>query len=213
MTIKHLAVAGHIGVGKSSLTQILADEYQLQLFHEPNINNPFLKRFYEDMSTWAFHSQVFFLVHKFNAHRSFLETGLPMIQDRTIYEDAEIFAEHLCKSGRMNDDEFTTYLQLYDEFIQLLPSPDLMIYLKANLDTLYHRIQLRGRPEEQNIPLDYMESLNDLYNAWFNRYERSPKLVIEVDDLDFVNNEEDRRIILNQIRDQVAALVTDSDHD
>ena len=201
--IQHLAIAGHIGVGKSSLTQLLSDELRLAPFHEPNVHNPFLTRFYSDMSAWAFHSQVFFLVHKFNAHRAHLAQGDPMIQDRTIYEDAEIFAEHLKRSGHMLDEEYRTYKDLYDEFIQLLPSPGLMIYLRARVDTLLKRIELRGRPEEQAIPRDYMTSLHALYEEWFKRYDRSPKLAIEVDDLDFVNSEEDREEVLRRVKEAI----------
>jgi len=199
--IQHLAIAGHIGVGKSSLTQLLSDELKLAPFHEPNVDNPFLKRFYSDMSAWAFHSQVFFLVHKFNAHRAHLSGGAPMIQDRTIYEDAEIFAEHLKRSGHMLDEEYRTYKDLYDEFIQLLPSPGLMIYLRARVETLLARIELRGRPEEQDIPHDYMRHLHKLYEEWFERYDRSPKLAIEVDELDFVNSEEDRARVLELVHE------------
>jgi deoxyadenosine/deoxycytidine kinase len=209
MSIKHLAIAGHIGVGKSSLTQLLADAFQLTTFAEPNINNPFLKKFYEDMSMWAFHSQVYFLVHKFNAHREFLETTQSFIQDRSIYEDAEIFAEHLKQSNRMTNHEFTTYNQLYQEFVQMLPAPDLMIYLHASVDTLYERIKYRGRPEEQNIPRDYMESLHQLYESWFQHYNRSPKLMIEVDHLDFVNSEVDQNIVLEMIQKHIDTLCID----
>ena len=199
-SLRHLAIAGHIGVGKSSLTQLLSEELELSPFHEPNIDNPFLKRFYSDMSAWAFHSQVFFLVHKFNAHRALLKDERAMIQDRTIYEDAEIFAEHLKRSGHMSDEEHKTYQDLYREFTELLPSPNLMIYLRANIETLLKRIELRGRPEEQAIPREYMERLHELYEDWFERYDRSPKLAIEVDELDFVNIEGDRHQVIGIIR-------------
>lgn len=204
--IKHIAIAGHIGVGKSSLTQLLSQELGVAAFHEPNLENPFLERFYGDMSAWAFHSQVFFLVHKFNAHRRLLEGGAPMIQDRTIYEDAEVFAEHLHRSGHMLDDEFNTYKGLYSEFRELLPQPSLMIYLRARVDTLLDRIRLRGRPEEQAIPREYMESLHALYEAWFERYDASPKIIIEMDSLDFVRQPEDRAAVIAQVRAALSAL-------
>ena len=158
------------------------------------------------MSHWAFHSQIFFLVHKFNAHRTFLATGSAMIQDRTIYEDAEVFAQHLSDSGFMSIDETKTYRDLYTELIQLLPSPTLMIYLQADVDTLFHRIKVRGRPEEQNIPRDYMKSLHALYESWFRNYDRSPKLLLNVDGLDFVNNEADREVVIHQIKDALNQL-------
>ena len=201
--VRHIAIAGHIGVGKSSLTQLLSDTLNIQAFHEPNLDNPFLKRFYGDMSQWAFHSQVFFLVHKFNAHRQLLDQGNPMIQDRTIYEDAEIFATHLWESALMSPEEYKTYCDLYNEFIQLLPPPSLMIYLRAKVDTLIERIHNRGRPEEREIPRVYLESLHTLYETWFNRYDRSPKLVIEMDHLDFVNSESDREEVIDLIRKQL----------
>ena len=205
--VRHLAIAGHIGVGKSSLTQILSEALQISPFHEPNLNNPFLKRFYSDMSQWAFHSQVFFLVHKFNAHRQLLDLGSPMIQDRTIYEDAEIFATHLWESGLMSAEEYKTYCDLYNEFVQLLPPPTLMIYLRAKVDTLIDRISMRGRPEERDIPRVYLDSLHTLYESWFQRYERSPKLIIEVDNLDFVNSEVDRHYVINLIREHLKEIV------
>ena len=206
MKIKHLAIAGNIGVGKSSLTQILADQFQLTPFSEPNVKNPFLKKFYEDMSMWAFHSQVYFLVHKFHAHLDFLATTESFIQDRSIYEDAEIFAEHLRQSQCMTGDEFTTYHQIYQEFVQMLPAPDLMIYLHASVDTVYERIQHRGRPEEQKIPLDYLTSLHQLYITWFQNYQRSPKIMIEVDGVDFVNSIADQNNVLNIIKKEVSLL-------
>ena len=205
--VKHLAIAGHIGVGKSTLTQLLSEALDIQAFHEPNLDNPFLKRFYSDMSQWAFHSQVFFLVHKFNAHRALLDQGEAIIQDRTIYEDAEIFATHLAESGLMSVDEFKTYRDLYNEFVQLLPAPTLMIYLRAEVDTLIDRIDKRGRPEEREIPRIYLESLHDLYDKWFTRYDRSPKLTIEVDHLDYVNSAQDREYVIGLIRDQLKELI------
>lgn len=204
--VQHIAIAGHIGVGKSTLTQLLSDALEIQAFHEPNLDNPFLKRFYSDMSQWAFHSQVFFLVHKFNAHRSLLSHGKAMIQDRTIYEDAEIFATHLAESGLMSPDEFKTYHDLYSEFIQLLPPPTLMIYLRADVETLIERIAKRGRPEERDIPRVYLESLHTLYDTWFQRYDRSQKLMIEVDHLDYVHSQEDQKQVIQLIRDQLEAL-------
>ena len=130
-----------------------------------------------------------------------------MIQDRTIYEDAEIFATHLSESGLMSPEEFKTYYDLYSEFIQLLPPPTLMIYLQASVETLVHRIGKRGRPEEQSIPRVYLESLHELYEAWFKRYDRSPKLVIEVDHLDYVNSEEDRSKVIKLIREHLEELL------
>lgn len=205
-SVHHIAIAGHIGVGKSTLTQMLSADMNVRAFHEPNMENPFLKRFYGNMSQWAFHSQVFFLVHKFNAHRALLAEEVSMIQDRTIYEDAEIFAYHLHESGLMSPEEYKTYHDLYSEFIQLLPPPNLMIYLRADVSTLIDRIQRRGRPEEKAIPTSYLESLHGLYEAWFMRYDRSPKLMIEVDQLDYVHSEEDRNTVIQIVRDRLKGV-------
>jgi deoxyadenosine/deoxycytidine kinase len=202
-----IAIAGHIGVGKSSLTQILSQALNMEPFNEPNKENPFLKRFYSDMPMWAFRSQVFFLVHKFNAHRELWEqSAKAVIQDRSIYEDAEIFAKHLCESKCLSADEYETYELLYNEFVQILPVPTLMIYLRANVDTLIQRITLRGRPEEQAIPREYLEKLHLLYEQWFDQYHRSPKLVIEVDHLDFVNQAQDRNDIIKQVKEKLSSL-------
>ena len=203
---RYIVVEGPIGVGKTSLARRIAAETGAQPLLEQPQENPFLERFYGDMSAWAFHSQVFFLVHKFNAHRRLLEGGAPMIQDRTIYEDAEVFAEHLHRSGHMLDDEFNTYKGLYAEFRELLPPPSLMIYLRARVDTLLDRIKLRGRPEEQAIPREYMESLHALYEAWFERYDASPKIVIELDALDFVRQPEDRAAVIARVSAALSAL-------
>ncbi len=205
-----IAIAGHIGVGKSSLTQILSQALNMEPFNEPNKENPFLKRFYADMPMWAFRSQVFFLVHKFNAHRELWEqSSKAVIQDRSIYEDAEIFAKHLCESDCLSKEEYETYQMLYKEFVQILPIPNLMIYLRANVDTLIHRIALRGRPEEQAIPREYLEKLHALYEQWFDEYDRSPKLVIEVDQLDFVNQEKDRADIIHLIQEKLKSILTE----
>ena len=200
MTIRHLAIAGHIGVGKSSLTQLLSRRYKMHPFHEPNHENPFLKRFYADMKTWAFRSQVFFLVNKFNAHQSLLRaSAAPMIQDRTIYEDAEIFAAELSQSGCMSEAEWVTYTKLYEEFTRRLPAPDLMIYLRAEVETLQDRIAKRGRREEQEIPEEYLHRLHGRYERWFSDYNRSRKLCVTVDEIDFVHKKEDQRQLIATI--------------
>jgi deoxyadenosine/deoxycytidine kinase len=185
----------------------LSEHFDVQAFHEPNLENPFLQRFYHDMSQWAFHSQVFFLVHKFNAHRALLELNESMIQDRTIYEDAEVFATHLHESGLMSAEEFKTYQDLYLEFIQLLPAPTLMIYLRASVDTIVDRIEKRGRPEEREIPRVYLEKLHELYETWFSKYDRSPKLVIQVDGLDFVHSDQDQEEVINLIKEQLESEI------
>ena len=200
MTIRHLAIAGHIGVGKSSLTELLSARYGMRVFREPNHENPFLERFYGDMNRWAFRSQIFFLVSKFKLCQQMLkEESLPLVQDRTIYEDAEIFAAELSERGCLSEIEWSSYLDLYEEFVQRLPTPDLMIYLRAEVSTLQERITRRGRREEQSMPEDYLQRLHDRYEQWFEGYERSDKLAITVDELDFVHQPSDREALLAHI--------------
>ena len=200
MTIRHLAIAGHIGVGKSSLTELLSARYRMRVFREPNHENPFLERFYGDMNRWAFRSQIFFLVSKFKLCQQMLkEESLPLVQDRTIYEDAEIFAAELSERGCLSEIEWSSYLDLYEEFVQRLPTPDLMIYLRAEVSTLQERITRRGRREEQSMPEDYLQRLHERYEQWFEGYDRSDKLAITVDELDFVHQPSDREALLAHI--------------
>jgi deoxyadenosine/deoxycytidine kinase len=160
---RFVAVAGNIGVGKSTLVSFLARQFRLEPHFEPNEQNPYLVDFYSDMPRWAFHSQVFFLAKKFRIHQELTRASQPVIGDRTIYEDAEIFAEKMTKR------DYLTYRELYEAIVAQLPPPDLMIYLKCSMRTLRKRIALRGRPEEQAIPTSYLKRLQELYDAWFSR--------------------------------------------
>ncbi len=197
---KYIAVAGNIGAGKSTLVDFLRYRFQLTPFHEPNDDNPFLTDFYGDMKRWAFHSQMYFLAHKFRLHQEL--TGHPgtVVQDRTIYEDAEIFAENLYRSRKMSGKEYQTYRDMYDTIVRSLRPPDLMIYLRAEVRTVRKRIRLRGRPEEQDIPLRYIRKLHNLYEEWFSRYDRSPTLVIQVDKLDYIQDMVDRIEVIKTIQ-------------
>jgi len=185
---KYVAVAGNIGAGKSTLVDFLRQRFGLTPFFEPNAGNPFLPLFYEDMRRWAFHSQIYFLTHKFRLHQQLANRPGTVIQDRTIYEDAEIFAENLYRTGMMSPAEYATYRAMYEGIIQTLRPPDLMIYLRAEVRTVRRRIRLRGRPDEQAIPLDYIKRLHALYEQWFARYDRSPTLVIPIDRLDYIQD-------------------------
>jgi len=196
---KYIAVAGNIGAGKSTLTEFLQYRFGLTPFYEPNAGNPFLEHFYEDMKRWAFHSQIFFLTHKFRLHQELTDHPGTVVQDRTIYEDAEIFALNLYRSGQMSEAEHRTYRALYEAVIQTLRPPDLMIYLRADVRTVRRRIRLRGRPEEQNIPLTYIKRLHTLYEEWFERYDRSPTLVLPIDRLDYIQDLVDRIEIIRTI--------------
>lgn len=185
---KYIAIAGNIGAGKSTLTDFLRYRFGLTPFHEPNAENPFLPAFYSDMKRWAFHSQIYFLTHKFRLHQQLTDHPGTVVQDRTIYEDAEIFAENLYRTRRMTADEYAAYRSLYEAIIRTLRPPDLMIYLRATVRTVRRRIRYRGRPEEQDIPLAYIRRLHTLYEEWFAHYDRSPTLVIEVDRLDYIQD-------------------------
>ena len=196
---KYIAVAGNIGAGKSTLVDFLQYRFDLTPFAEPNADNPFLPSFYSDMKRWAFHSQMFFLAHKFKIHQDLSDHPGTVVQDRTIYEDAEIFAENLYRSKKMTRSEYETYRALYSSIKRTLRPPDLMIYLKASVRTVRRRIRLRGRPEEQEIPLRYIRRLHHLYEDWFSRYDDSPTLVIEVDSLDYIQNLVDRIEVIETI--------------
>ena len=185
---KYIAVAGNIGAGKSTLVDFLRYRFDLTPFHEPNADNPFLTPFYGDMKRWAFHSQMFFLAHKFRLHQELSDHPGTVVQDRTIYEDAEIFARNLYRSRRMTKAEFDTYFSMYESIIRTLRPPDLMIYLRASVRTVRKRIKLRGRPEEQSVSLSYIKRLHNLYEEWFEQYDRSPTLVIQVDKLDYIQD-------------------------
>lgn len=196
---KYIAIAGNIGAGKSTLSEFLRYRFNLTPFFEPNEENPFLVDFYADMKRWAFHSQLYFLTQKFRLHQQLAQYPDPVVQDRTIYEDAEIFAAHLHQTGCMSDAEYATYQALYEGIVRTLRPPDLMIYLRAQVPTVRRRIRLRGRPEEQQLPLAYIRRLHKLYEAWFARYDRSPTLVIEVDKLDYIQDLVDRIGIIETI--------------
>lgn len=198
---KYIAVAGNIGAGKSTLVEFLQYRFALTPFPEPNADNPFLPSFYDDMKQWAFHSQMFFLAHKFKIHQDLSDHQGTVVQDRTIYEDAEIFAENLYRSKKMSKSEYQTYRKLYTSITKTLRPPDLMIYLRASVRTVRKRIRFRGRPEEQDIPLRYIRRLHDLYEEWFTRYQESPTLVIEVDSLDYIQNLVDRIEIIETIEE------------
>ena len=196
---KYVAVAGNIGAGKTTLVEFLKYRFDLTPFYEPNADNPFLASFYADMKRWAFHSQIFFLTHKFRIHRSLTDHTGTVVQDRTIYEDAEIFAENLYRTHKLTRPEYDVYRSLYEGIVETLRPPDLMIYLRASVRTVRRRIKLRGRPEEQALPLRYVQRLHTLYEEWFGRYARSPRLVIEVDRLDYIQDLVDRIEIIRTI--------------
>lgn len=196
---KFIAIAGNIGAGKTELTAFLCKKYGLNPFFEPNDQNPYLADFYKDMKTWAFRSQIFFLTHKFRLHRELEQQSGTAIQDRTIYEDAEIFAKNLFRQRNIDKRDWKTYWELYETVAAALKPPDLMIYLRCPVKTLKQRIRIRGRKMEQDIPTAYLNRLNALYEDWFTRYKMSPVLVLPTDTLDYLTNLVDRVDLFRQI--------------
>lgn len=186
----YYAVAGNIGAGKSSLTTLLAKHYKWRAYYESVDDNPYLTDFYEDMRRWSFNLQVYFLSSRFRSQKEMVNARQSFIQDRTIYEDIEIFAKNLYEMGLMSKRDFENYSNLFREMVSFLTPPDLLIYLRADVPTLVRQIQQRGRDYESTIRIEYLERLNLLYEDWIKRYPHE-KLIIDTDHLDFVNNNED----------------------
>ena len=185
---RSIAIAGNIGTGKSTLVEFLARTYDIQPFYEPNDDNPYLPDFYKDMRRWAFHSQIYFLSNKFRLHQNLDRATGVVALDRTIFEDAEIFATALYQMGRMDERDWLTYKDFYEVILQAIKPPDLMIYLRCSMRGLRRRIKLRGRDMEQDIPLSYLKRLDKLYEAWIEQYTMSEVLVLETDQLDYAND-------------------------
>lgn len=198
-----ISVAGNIGSGKSSLTKMIAKEFGWVPYYESVANNPYLSDFYTDMKRWSFQLQVYFLSHRFNAHRQIIESKKSVIQDRSIYEDVEIFAKNLYLMGRMEKRDYNNYRALFYEMTSYLKAPDLVVYLKADVKTLGKQIRLRGREFEQTIERKYLERLNRSYGQWIKNYNLGKVLVIESDSLDFVNNRGDFDMILSRIKKEL----------
>ena len=188
MPDRFIAVSGNIGVGKTSLVTFLGETWGIGPVFEPFEDNPYLDDFYEDMRQWSFHSQMWFLSHKFRLHQSLNTRTGTFVQDRTIYEDAEIFATHLHKSRKMKRRDFETYMELYQAMRPTLRPPDLMIYLRCSVRAIRRRIRQRGRKSEQNIPASYLRSLNGLYEDWIDRWDASPVLIWESDKMDYLSD-------------------------
>jgi len=200
---KFVAVAGNIGVGKSTLVTMLSEQLKWQPFFEPVTDNPYLADFYSDMRTWAFHSQVFFLTRRLRAHVELSQHPGSVIQDRSVYEDAEIFAHNLFLQGHIQPRDYETYRELYETAVQLLPPPDLLIYLRASVPTLVDRISHRGRDYERKIAPEYLQSLNDLYESWISDFVLCPVLTIPADDLDFVAHSGHLKLIVSKIEEKL----------
>ena len=183
---KFVAIAGNIGVGKSTLVDMLCRHMDWEPFYEPVTENPYLADFYSNMDQWAFHSQVFFLTHRLRAHYQLAQHPDSVVQDRRVYEDAEIFARNLFVQGHIQERDYRTYRDLYETMMRFLPPPDLVIYLRASVSTLFNRIASRGRDYEQTIAPDYLQSLNDLYEEWIDNFVLCPVLTVPADHMDYV---------------------------
>jgi deoxyadenosine/deoxycytidine kinase len=200
---KFVAVAGNIGVGKSTLVALLCQRLGWQPFYEPETQNPYLADFYADMKRWAFHSQIFFLSRRLRTHRQLLSHPTSVIQDRSVYEDAEIFALNLYQQGLIHDRDYRTYRELYEVLTEFLPPPDLVIYLRASITTLMDRILLRGRNYERQITTEYLAQLNDLYEQWIAGFGLCPVLTVPSDDLDYVANIAHLDLIVNKVQEKL----------
>jgi deoxyadenosine/deoxycytidine kinase len=195
----HIAVAGNIGSGKTTLTRLLAKNYGWKPHFEDVDDNPYLNDFYEDMQRWSFNLQIYFLNSRFGQIVDIRRKGDTVIQDRTIYEDAHIFAPNLHIMGLMSTRDFNNYLNLFNLMSSLIEPPDLLIYLRGSVPTLVSQIQKRGREYEKNIRLDYLQRLNERYEAWIETYKLGKMLIIEVDNMNYADKPEDLRTVINKI--------------
>lgn len=200
---RFIAVAGNIGVGKSTLVGMLSKRLGWQPFYEPVAENPYLADFYHDMRAWAFHSQIFFLTRRLRAHRQLLDHPTSAIQDRSVYEDAEVFAHNLYLQGWIDERDYKSYTELYQVLSEFLPPPDLVIYLRASVSTLVDRIQLRGRDYERRISTEYLEQLNALYDSWITHFSLCPVLTVPADNLDYVANSGHLDLIVSKVQEKL----------
>lgn len=200
---KFIAVAGNIGVGKSTLVRLLCGKMEWEPFYEPVTENPYIADFYKDMSAWSFHSQVFFLTHRLRIHQRILSFPGSVIQDRSIYEDAEVFAHNLYVQGHLNNRDYDTYRALYLTVADFIPPPDLVIYLRATSATLQRRIGQRDRDYERKIPTEYLDQLNTLYEKWINSFTLCPVLTVPADDLDYVAHPSHLNLILAKVQEKL----------
>lgn len=202
----HIAIAGNIGAGKTTLTQLLAKHYKWEAQLEDVVDNPYLNDFYNQMERWSFNLQVYFLNSRFRQVLQIRKSGKDIIQDRTIYEDANIFAPNLHAMGLMTNRDFENYSSLFNLMESLVEAPDLLIYLRSSIPNLVSQIHKRGRDYENSISIDYLSRLNERYEAWIHNYKKGRLLIIDVDDLDFVESKEDLGGIITKIDAEINGL-------
>ena len=203
MTKYFVAIAGNVGVGKSALVRRLAGRLGWTPFYEAVDENPYLSDFYRDMRTWSCHSQIFLLSKRLRHHRGLLDHPSSVLQDRSVYEDAEIFAKNLYRQGNMDERDYGVYRELYEVLTLYLPPPDLVVYLRASVPTLLKRIAMRGRDYERHISADYLSGLNDLYDEWVAGFTLCPILTLPADDLDYVNREPHLDLVTSAITERL----------
>jgi deoxyadenosine/deoxycytidine kinase len=203
---QHIAIAGNIGSGKTTLTNLLAKHYNWEPHYEDVDNNPYLNDFYEDMQRWSFNLQIYFLNSRFRQLQEIRQMPKAVVQDRTIYEDAHIFAPNLHSMGLMTGRDYENYRSLFDAVSSMVQPPDLLIYLRASVPTLVKQIQRRGREYEDSIRLDYLRRLNERYEAWIDTYTIGKLLIIDVDNLNFADKPEDLGSIINKIEAELNGL-------
>ena len=204
--IKHIAIAGNIGAGKTTLSENLSRHYGWEAHYEDASDNPYLSDFYNDMKRWSFNLQIYFLNSRYKQILDIQNGDKTVIQDRTIYEDAYIFAPNLYEMGLMSERDFQNYIDLFKTMSSQVNAPDLLIYLKSSIPTLVNHIQSRGREYEGNMSLDYLKRLNDRYENWISNYKDGRLLIVPIDDIDFIQNQEDLGQIIETIDAELFGL-------
>ena len=200
---KFIVIAGNIGAGKSTLVRMLSERLGWYPYYEPVAQNPYLADFYTDMQTWAFHSQIFFLSNRLQTHHQLMNHPSSVIQDRCVYEDAEVFAQNLYEQGLMGERDYRTYRDLYKVLVKFLPPPDLVVYLRASISTLFNHITQRGRDFERQIQPEYLTQLNQLYENWLANFTFCPVLTVPSDDLDYVSHPHHLDLIVQKIEEKL----------
>ena len=202
----HIAIAGNIGAGKTNITTLLAKQYGWEPHYEDVDTNPYLASFYEDMQRWSFNLQIYFLNSRFRQIINFRQSGKDIVQDRTIYEDAHIFAPNLHAMGLMSSRDFDNYSKLFELMSTFIQPPDLLIYLRAEVPTLVSQIQKRGRDYEESIRIDYLQRLNERYEAWISTYNLGKLMIMDVDNRNFAENPADLELLINKINAELFGL-------
>ena len=202
----HIAISGNIGAGKTSLTELLSKHYGWEAHYEDVIDNPYLDDFYNHMERWSFNLQIYFLKSRFEQLLKIKNINNVIVQDRTIYEDAHIFAPNLKSMGLMNQRDFKNYQELFELMESQIQGPDLLIYLRSNIPNLVNKIHKRGREYENSISIDYLSRLNERYEAWTSTYDKGNIIKIDVDELDFVENKDDLKLIIAKVDDEIKKI-------